>query len=253
MIRINLLGESAIQDNSGKMFVLAYGGSIVLLVLVMVAIQQLVSSEVSTLSEQKVQLTKQLAALEEKTTEVRDLEKRKKELDEKLSVIAKLKLSKKGPVRVLDEINRAVPEKLWVNDIREVRGQLSMSGIALDYPSIVEFMKTLEKSPYFLEVNLKETGQAFLVKQGAKSGGKKGSRPAAGTPLDPGYRLKKYDGLSSEEQEAFNNDKPGFGNRVRTFTLQCEISYLGLPKVTVVPTAEEKDVKKGKKRERSES
>ncbi|WKZ57928.1 MAG: PilN domain-containing protein [Bdellovibrionota bacterium] len=239
MIRINLLGESAVQDNSGKIFVIAYGGSVALLIVVLLAVQQLIASGVSDLTMERDQLKKQLAALEEQTTEVRDLEKRKLELDEKLGVIAKLKLSKKGPVRVLDEINVAIPEKVWINDMKEVKGQLSISGIALDNPSIVEFMKNLERSPYFLEVNLKETAQAFMVRQRGRSrqsSSAKTSKPGkgSGSDLDAPYTLKRYDDLSPEEQQAFDTDKPGYGNRVRSFTLQCTISYMGLPKVAAL-------------------
>ncbi|MBN8550143.1 MAG: PilN domain-containing protein [Deltaproteobacteria bacterium] len=166
MIKINLLGDDTVQDNSGTFIVAAYCASLVLCIGIFFWLQSSLDSKVLSVKNESLKLEAQLAHLQETTKEVKDLDKKRAELNDKLVVIATLKRNKVGPVRVLDDLNMALPERAWVTEVREGGGALHISGIALDNQTIATFMKDLGTSEYFKDVELVET--KMVDKKGVK-------------------------------------------------------------------------------------
>ena len=160
MIKINLLGEDAVQDNSGIIFVGSWGASLVALLLLCFFVQGSLSSALEKTEQEVARLEGELTELKKKTKEVEKLEKLRKDLNAKISVIAKLKLSKRGPVRVVDDLNMAIPEKAWITSVKEKSNNLRITGKALDNQTIAEFMKDLAASDYYETVDLVETKQS---------------------------------------------------------------------------------------------
>ncbi|MBX7138235.1 MAG: PilN domain-containing protein [Oligoflexia bacterium] len=167
MIKINLLGDETVIDQSGKLFLLGYGASLIVLILVFLVAQTSVAGRVSELREKEETLNAKLVQLKKTTQEVRELEKKKQELDLITATIAKLKLSQAGPVRVLDDLNLAVPSRLWLSEISEKSGIMQIKGLAITDQEIVGFMKNLEASNYFTQIDLKESVSVSLVKVSA--------------------------------------------------------------------------------------
>lgn len=248
MIKINLLGDDTVVDNSGRVVVTLYVASMILLVGLLFLYQQMISAEVADLTAQQGDLQGQLAQLQSKTKEVRELEARRNEIDQKLAVIAKLKLGKKGPVRLLDDLNVAVPDKLWLSEAREAAGVLQLSGLAMDNAAIVDFMKNLEKSDYFKSVDLKESNQVYLIREGSASQKPKSGKGAARGGATPGvtevqFSIREYGNLSPEQKDAFTNDRPGYGVKVRSFTIMGSITYVGKARLKEIEAAEATPVK----------
>lgn len=160
MIKINLLGDSTVRDNSGILFVAGYVASIAAVLVICFVTQMSINTKVDRATEEVTSLEADLALLQKKTKVVRDLEKKRKDLNDKLSVIARLKLSKTGPVRVLDDLNMALPEPAWIFAVAEKGNELRVQGYALDTQTIALFMTQLEKSDYYKSVDLVETKQA---------------------------------------------------------------------------------------------
>jgi type IV pilus assembly protein PilN len=159
MIKINLLGNETVRDNTGKFIVGGFAASLVLLLAIFFGAYSILDSSVTELREQETQLKAQLETLQKTTSEVKDLESKEKEYNEKLIVIAKLKRNKIGPVRVLDDLNKAMPERAWVTGVKESAGLMRIEGKALDNPTIAVFMKDLDVSNFFDSVDLFETKQ----------------------------------------------------------------------------------------------
>src|SRR5262249_9736481 len=103
---------------------------------------------------------------------------KKAELQAKLKVIDDLKTKRIGPVRILEDLSGAAPEKLWLVDFTDVAGQATITGMALDNQTIASFMRKLQGSNYFYEVDLVEASKSEAV------------RGVAGP--DPGMPLKKF-------------------------------------------------------------
>ncbi len=154
MIRINLLGEKV--DMSGSYVLQVFGGVTAVCIVLMTCffVHQTALARLEDRRSEKHELDTKLAKLKKITQEVAELEQKKKTLREKLHTIATLKAKQHGPVRILDDINTAIPERAWLLLVKEKGGYLTIDGVALDNQTIAMFMSNLGKSKFFGEVGL---------------------------------------------------------------------------------------------------
>jgi type IV pilus assembly protein PilN len=165
MIRVNLLPLKEAQRALGRRRQLSVALlSISVALLVMVIPYVLQGRQLAGVERDIDQLNAEVAKLNEQTREVRDLDKRKAELQAKLKVIDNLKQKRVGPVRMLEDLSAAVPEKLWLVDFSDANNQATITGLALDNQTIATFMRQLQTSKYFYNVDLVETAQSQPVK-----------------------------------------------------------------------------------------
>ena len=80
-------------------------------------------------------------------------------MQEKIKVIDVLSRKKTGPVRILQELSKITPGKLWIISLQESDLQLTLDGIALDNETIASFMMNMERSAYFSNVELVQSQQ----------------------------------------------------------------------------------------------
>lgn len=134
----------------------------------------------------------ELAQLNQKHNAAIQLDRKRKELEAKLQTIKVLERQRKGPVRVLDDLGAATPDTLWLTEMRESGGMITLLGRGLDNQTIALFMRNLASSPYFSNVDLVETkqveeGQAklkeFSIRANVLYGGRPMPTPA---PADAG-------------------------------------------------------------------
>jgi len=92
--------------------------------------------------------------------EVEAFKKRNAELRHKIEVIEQLKANQFGPVRLMDEVSKALPELLWLTDLGVSGGALSMRGQALNENAVANFIANLGASPFFSEPVLKIMSQS---------------------------------------------------------------------------------------------
>jgi type IV pilus assembly protein PilN len=95
---------------------------------------------------QKIQKTQQkITELEKVIGEVNNISKRKKELEDKLKVLADLKKGRNGPVRVMDALATAMPKKVWLKEFSEASGGgVHITGNAMSNDDVAEFMRLLQ-------------------------------------------------------------------------------------------------------------
>ncbi len=165
MIRINLLPVKEAQRAIGRRQQLSVAVlGLVLAILAMIVPYLLQGHTLARLDTELEQLRVQVVKLDQQTREVRDLEKKHKELQAKLKVIEDLNQKRVGPVRILQDLSSATPEKLWLLDFTDVNAQATITGLALDNQTIATFMRQLQSSKYFFEVDLVETSQSEPVR-----------------------------------------------------------------------------------------
>ncbi|MCB0336169.1 MAG: PilN domain-containing protein [Bdellovibrionales bacterium] len=165
MIRINLLGYNPKEEAAKMLAVAGFVASLVLCVVLWVGLMFMASSTKEKLEEKRSDLQLEFTQLNKKTKSVKDLEGKRKLLRDKLSLIARLKKSKIGPVRMLDDLNVAVPAGVWIRSIDEKGGTMRIQGRALTPDDISVFMKELEKSEYFSNVELLESLLMYYSKK----------------------------------------------------------------------------------------
>jgi len=197
MIRVNLLPLKETQRAVGQrqqLSVALLSLSVALLIMVVPFVVQ--GRKLSHLDDRVATLQQEIIQLNEQTREARDLDKKKKELSAKLRVIDDLNQKRVGPLHVLESLCAAAPEKLWLVEFSEAKGQATITGLALDNQTIATFLRQLAQSQYFVKVDLDETAQQvqtnrsstepvaggfrrFIIRAGIDYFGQGGKPPAA--------------------------------------------------------------------------
>lgn len=122
------------------------------------------------LSEQAAALAKDLETVRSETSrynklvkEMADQKKEKELTQEKLDLINRLKITKTGPIHVLDDICTRLPKsRLWLDTVKQDEKGLFIKGIAIDNITIAEYMKELAGSPYFSNIDLINSEQKVI-------------------------------------------------------------------------------------------
>jgi type IV pilus assembly protein PilN len=160
MIRINLLPVRAAQKKEalrGQLTIL--GLSLAGTVLVCGGVYATMLMQISAEQEAKAAKQAELQQLKKAIGEVDHFKKLQGELQEKLAILNKLKQGKTGPVRLLDALSTALPEKLWLTTFKENGGAVSIAGLGMSEETVATFMRNLEESPAFKNVELQVTEQ----------------------------------------------------------------------------------------------
>ncbi|BDV43681.1 type IV pilus biogenesis ATPase PilM [Geotalea uraniireducens] len=103
-----------------------------------------------------------LRQLKTKIGELENIKKLKEAVTKKLDVLAQLRKEKTGPVRRLATLSDATPEKLWLTKYSENGPNVSIGGVALDETLIADFMRNLQNSPDYVNIELVVSEQTEL-------------------------------------------------------------------------------------------
>lgn len=83
--------------------------------------------------------------------EVNGYEKKKADLEKKIGLINDLKRNQRGPVRLMDEVSKALPDLVWLNEMNLIGNTIGIRGKAMTPNAVANFIENLKKSPYFAE------------------------------------------------------------------------------------------------------
>ena len=176
MIRINLLPFKALQAEVTRQREITIGAVVLGSVLYLLAAAHIYQSYALTQLEKELAgLRSDIQALNVKVKQVGDLQTKIKDLKGKNKIIEDLNKKKSGPVLVMESLSTATPASLWLTDMRESGGNLTLNGVATDNQTVADFMRALAASKYFSSVELIETTQgagptASLKKFSIKAG-----------------------------------------------------------------------------------
>lgn len=92
---------------------------------------------------------------------------KREQLEDKLAVIDSLEKARSGPVRILDELSRNTPERLWVTDLSTAGRRIEMKGESIDTGVVADFLRNLNSSTFFRNVDLDRT-EGGKTKKGVK-------------------------------------------------------------------------------------
>ncbi len=122
-----------------------------------IGMQLWVSTGVSRERERVAESQAERARLAETLKKIDTFQAEAKEISRKLEIIESLERSRFGPVRLMDEIVKRIPERVWLNRLKLTQGVLSIEGRSLDNETLAAFMTSLEESEYLNRVELKST------------------------------------------------------------------------------------------------
>jgi type IV pilus assembly protein PilN len=86
--------------------------------------------------------------------EVEDFQKRKDSLQNRIDLINQLKQNQKGPVHIMDQISRDLPDLVWLDRMSIDNGRISITGRGLNPNAIANFVENIKNDPYFEEPQL---------------------------------------------------------------------------------------------------
>jgi type IV pilus assembly protein PilN len=157
MIRINLL---AAERDKAKKKAVTFGtagqkltvGCSVLLVLAVLFI----GWRYWSVSRDSAAVDAAIAAAQDETTrlhsviqQVQQFEQRKAQLQQRVVLIEQLRKGQTGPVHMLDQISRALPQMLWLTQLKQSGTDVVVDGKCTTLTGLSEFVSNLEASGYF--------------------------------------------------------------------------------------------------------
>ena len=170
MIRINLLSEAraaaakrktpAMPSGAKLNNLLFYGG--ILLGIAYIAIMGFILTSRRRHLDQEIGKARlEAERLKSIIEEVKGYEDKKASLEAKIKLINDLKTNQKGPVRLMDEISKALPDLVWLTSLDVSGNQVTMKGRTLSPNAVSTYLENLKKSPFFAEPvfrNLQQEG-----------------------------------------------------------------------------------------------
>lgn len=160
MIRINLLRETALApalDTTER----PHSGLLLVLMLVLLALGMgwwyyQTNTDYSNKMARKQELEQEKQRLATARTQEVQYKQQKADLDNRISVILKLKSQQKGPVQLLNSIIASVPDRptLWLDSVAQKGLKITLEGHSFDVPSIADLIASLNSKKIFQKVEL---------------------------------------------------------------------------------------------------
>ncbi len=155
MIRINLLAVDRERAKRRATFQIGQkvtiGCSLILLATVL-----FIGWWYWSLRRDSAQLDEEVAAARKETLrlrsvldQVRQFETRRGQLQQRVALIEQLRKGQSGPVHMLDEVSRSLPDRLWLTSLKQQGPDLTIDGRAISLTALSDFVGNLESSKYF--------------------------------------------------------------------------------------------------------
>ena len=155
MIRINLLG---VERKTAKRASLLQTGQKVTIgcsaILIVAAL--FVGWRYWTLQQRSARLDTDISGAQRETTRlhaiiqnVQQFEQQKAQLQQRVVLIEQLRTGQTGPVHMLDQISRALPEMLWLTELKQTAEGVIIDGRCMAVTNLTDFVANLEASGYF--------------------------------------------------------------------------------------------------------
>ena len=76
-------------------------------------------------------------------------EQQRAQLQQRVSLIEQLRKGQSGPVHMLDQLSRALPETMWLTDLKQAGDDVTIDGRCTSLTALSDFVANLENSNYF--------------------------------------------------------------------------------------------------------
>ena len=159
MIRINLLAVERAKAKKTRSFTLSpahrvtLGASVILIATVLG-----IGWWFMSLRQQSAQIDAELVRAESESLQLRSVlaqvqkfAARKAQLTQRVTLIEQLRRGQTAPVHVLDEVSKSLPERVWLNEMKQTGADFFLQGYAVSLPSLSDFVANLEATKWFIK------------------------------------------------------------------------------------------------------
>ena len=155
MIKINLL--SVERERTKRKAKFQVGQKVTVgCSLILVAAALVVGWWFWSLQRASADLDQQIADAERETQrlqsviqQVAQFEARRAQLQQRVTLIEELRKGQTGPVHLLDQISKALPEAMWLTDLKQAANDITVEGRCTSLNSLSDFVSALEASELF--------------------------------------------------------------------------------------------------------
>jgi len=145
MIRINLLPvRVAKKKESIRQQASVTGLSVVVLLLVLGMVYFSINKKVKEINEAIKTEEKNIAQLDKEIGELKNIENEKKVILEKLNIVRQLEVNKRRHIKMLYDIAVAMPERVWIEALKEAGQTVTITGFAASDDVVADFMRSLK-------------------------------------------------------------------------------------------------------------
>lgn len=173
MIKINLVSEGKVAVGRrqeavatgvpGKVNNLYFVGCVFLGMLYCLGMWWHLTSVKKDLDEKIRKAQEEVDRLKSIIDEVNKFERQKASLEKKINLINDLKRNQKGPVRLMDEVSKALPDLVWLNNMNLAGNTIGIRGKAMTPNAIANFIENLKKSTFFAEPTFDSLNQEGAI------------------------------------------------------------------------------------------
>lgn len=150
MTRINLLPwREALRKERKRQFTSVVAGAVLLMGVIILYVHIHMSGLIEHQNGRNTFLEEEIATVEKKIVEIRELESQKKQLLNRMTVIQELQTRRPMVVHLLDKLVRALPEGLYLSRLDQQGSELVLEGTAQSNARVSAFMRNLDASDWF--------------------------------------------------------------------------------------------------------
>jgi len=113
-----------------------------------------VSGQIDSQQARNDFLSGHIADLNKQVAEIKDLQRKRNQLLDRMRVIQELQGNRPIIVRILDQLVRTVPDGVFYESLQSSAGVITISGIAESNNRVSSLMRRLDGSDWFAEPNL---------------------------------------------------------------------------------------------------
>ena len=155
MAKINLLPwREARREELKKAFLTVLGLVAAFGVVLILAADRVVNSQIDGQKARNDYLSKNIRDLDRQVEEIKDLQRKRNQLIDRMRVIQELQGNRPIIVRVLDQLVRTVPDGVFYTSVSAVGDVLSIDGVAESNNRVSSLMRRLDASDWLKDPNL---------------------------------------------------------------------------------------------------
>lgn len=150
MSSINLLPwREELREHKKREFYLIAGACVLLAIVLLIVADLFISSQINDQNRRNAYIRNEVAVLNAEVEQIKDLQKRRTQLLDRMRVIQELQGNRPIIVRVMDELARAIPDGVYYTLLQSKGDELSIKGVAESNNRVSSLMRNLDASPWF--------------------------------------------------------------------------------------------------------
>jgi type IV pilus assembly protein PilN len=155
MAQINLLPwRDERRQEQKKEFLSILGFVLALAIVLVIGADRVVNSQIDNQNARNRHLSEEITILDKQVAEIRDLQRKRNQLLDRMRVIQELQGNRPIIVRILDQLVRTVPDGVFYTRLSTTNRLISITGIAESNNRVSSLMRRLDSSDWLANPNL---------------------------------------------------------------------------------------------------